>query len=261
MFKSIFNVFGRDESKPQGSKGKALSISPSTSSNSYDAVGFADITDGLIFSPTFMLSTPSKILRSDGLCVETKDQIPEFLKDQPHGGWMPKLKPKFDLFGDDGKVGASDAYGAKRKDYISYVCTIRDIYTGDGSIFDRMNMIDDYRDKHPKLLYVEAKLLNYYGYSGSLADMLMNVIGCSYDDLVMLRFQDENYLKPIFEINVRIEKSLIIEGYKTAEKVISLTKEQLIELGGVGSKSADKIIAQTQKIKNIVQSLRREGQA
>jgi DNA-directed RNA polymerase alpha subunit len=47
---------------------------------------------------------------------------------------------------------------------------------------------------------------------------------------------------------------LLNSGYKRAEDVVLLTKEQLLALDGVGSKSADKILEKIEVVKSIVNS-------
>ena len=231
---------------------KMTTIKISELSNSYVATGFGEMCNRLEFFPTFHFTAPSEILRSNGMRVKEEAQIPDFLKGRQHGIWLPKIKAEYDLgFGRNNDVGASDAYGADRDDYISYVCSIKDIYLADGEIFDRVKKIEDFRAQNPELLYVEEKLLNCYSLYGSIIDVLMFVIESSYQDIVLYRFDDKNYLQKIFDINTRVEKSLISKGYETAKDVVSLTREQLITFDGIGRKSAEKIVEKIDEIKKI----------
>lgn len=250
MFRKILNFFNSNRSQ-SGCETQDLTVKPSESSNSYSASGFGDVVEGLQFSPTFLFRTPCEILRSYGMCVASEDEIPDHLKEQQHGVWLPKLKSEYSL--DDNKdVGASDACGANREDYIKFVCSIKDIYSANGSIFERAERIDDFKEKHPELQYVENKLLAYYSSENSLIDILMFNIDCSFEDLANFHYKDEGYLKQIFGVNTKVEKSLLSSGYKVAEDVICLTKEQLIELDGVGNKSANKILDKIAEVKSAV---------
>ncbi|WP_181317815.1 helix-hairpin-helix domain-containing protein [Photobacterium kishitanii] len=252
MFRKFFNLFSSNRTE-NSSETPDLTIKPSETSNSYSTSGFGDVVDGLQFSPTFHFKTPCEILRSNGMCVASEDEIPDHLKDQKHGVWLPKLKNEYSL-NDTKDVGASDAYGAKREDYIKFVCSIKDIYSSSGSIFDRVERINAFKDKHPELQYVESKLLASYSSYSSLIDILMFNIDFLFEDLANFHYKDEGYLKKIFGVNTRVEKSLLSSGYKVAEDVIYLTKEQLMELDGVGNKSADKILEKILEVKVAVNS-------
>ncbi|MGR5130596.1 helix-hairpin-helix domain-containing protein [Photobacterium swingsii] len=250
MLRKILNLFSRNRSE-NSSEIQDLTIKPSETSNSYSASGFGDVVDGLQFSPTFLLRTPCEILRANGLCVANEAEIPAYLREQQHGIWLPKLKSEHSLC-DMSDVGASDAYGANREDYVKFVCSIKDIYSSSGSIFERVARIDTFKDKYPELKYIESKLLSYYDSYDSIIDILMFNIYFSFEDLVNLHYKDEGYLKQIFGINTRIEKSLLSSGYMVAEDVICLTKVQLMELDGVGNKSADKILEKIAEVKSSV---------
>ena len=226
-------------------------IKPSEFSNSYVVTGFEKILDGLVFFPTFHFTTPSEILRSYGMLVKEEAQIPDFLKGRQHGIWLPKIKAEYDLGFGRNDVGASDASGAKPDDYISYVCSIKDIYLADGEIFDRVMKIEEFRVQSPELLYVEEKILKAYRYN-SIVDVLMFVIGSSFQDVILYRFDDKNYLRKIFDISTRVEKSLISKGYETAKDVVRLSKEELITLDGIGRKRSDKIVEQIVEIENLM---------
>lgn len=253
MLRKILSLFSHNRSE-NCSETRNLTIKPSETSNSYSASGFEDVVDGLQFSPTFLFRTPCEILRANGMCVASEEEIPDYLKEQQHGVWLPKLKSKCFLDDKNDYVGASDAYGANRKDYIKFVCTIKDIYSEGGSIFERVKRIDTFKDNHPELQYIENKLLAYYNSYNSIIDILMFKINLSFEDLARFHYKDEGYLKQIFGVNARVEKSLLMSGYKVAEDVISLTKEQLMKLDGVGNKSADKILQKIAKVKLAVSS-------
>ena len=169
-----------------------------------------------------------------------------------HFYWEPRAK----FSGQDEKndVGASDAYGVSRDDYINFVCGLKDIYCKSGTIFERVEQIDNFKEKHPELQYVENKLLNYYKTYDSIIDVLMFNIQFSFEDLANFHYRDEGYLKQIFGINTRVEKSLLSSGYRIAEDVICLKKEQLMEFDGVGSKSAGKILNKIKDVKSSVSS-------
>lgn len=252
MFRKFLNLFGSNRSSTSN-ESQDLAIKPSETSNSYNASGFDDIVEGLQFSPNFLLRTPCEILKANGMYVETEENIPDFLKDQQHGVWLPKVNSKYSL-DDNNDVGASDAYGADRDDYIKFVCEIKDIYSESVTIFERVKLIDNFKKKHPELKYVEDKLLQYYSNYGSIVDILMFNINFSFEDIANFHYRDEGYLKQIFDINTRVEKSLVTSGYKIAEDVILLTKEQLMALNGVGSKSADKILDKVELVKSTVNS-------
>jgi len=229
-----------------------LSIKPSKTTNSYTASGFDDVIDGLEFFPTFHFDTPCEVLRAYGMRVDTEEQIPDFLKSQVEGVWIPKVKNECRLDGFDNEdVGASDAFGVRRDDYIAYVCSIKDIYSSGRNIFERVDLINKYREEHKDLLYVEDKLLNSYR-RNSIIDVLMFITDFSFKDLVCLRFRDNGYLKPILGVNTRIEKSLISAGFQTVENIVNASKEQLVKLDGVGSKSADKILDKIAEVKAVV---------
>ncbi|TFH89377.1 helix-hairpin-helix domain-containing protein [Vibrio ouci] len=252
MFRKILSLFGRSRSQVC-SENQDLAIKPNETSNSYSASGFGDVVDGLQFSPTFLIRTPCEILRANGMCIASEEEIPDYLKEQQHGIWLPKLKNEYSL-DDNNDVGASDAYGASREDYITFVCGIKDIYSEHGSIFERVERIDTFKGKHPELLYIENKLLAYYNGYDSIIDILMFNVGFSFEDLANFHYRDEGYLKQILGVNTRVEKSLLSSGYKVAEDVIYLTKEQLMELDGVGNKSADKILEKIAEVRSAVSS-------
>lgn len=250
MFRKILSLFDGNRSS-SNNETQELSIKPSEASNSYSAPGFEDITEGLQFSPTFLFRTPSEILKANGMCVDAEENIPEFLKDQQHGVWLPKVNSKY-LFDDSNDVGASDAYGADRDDYIKFVSEIKDLYSLSANIFERVKLIDDFKKENQQLKYIEDKLLQYYSNYVSIIDIIMLDVSYSFEDVVIFHYRDEGYLKQIFDINARIEKSLIASGYKTAEDVILLTKKQLVDLDGVGSKSADNILEKSELVKSVV---------
>jgi hypothetical protein len=250
MFRRFLSLFSSNRSATNNET-QELSIKPSETSNSYSASGFEDITEGLQFSPTFLFRTPSEILKASGMCVDTEKNIPDFLKDQQHGVWLPKVNSKYSL-DDNNDVGASDAYGADRDDYIKFVSEIKELYSVNATIFERVKLIDNFKKEHPELKYIEDKLLQYYSNYVSIIDILMLNINYSFEDIANFHYRDEGYLKQIFDINTRIEKSLIASGYKTAEDVILLTKKQLVDLDGVGSKSADKILDKGELVKSTV---------
>ncbi len=252
MFRKILSLFSSNRSE-NSSETQGLTIKPSETSNSYSASGFEDIVDGLQFSPTFLFNTPSEILKANGMCIESAEEIPDYLKDQQHGIWLPKVKSKYAL-DDNYDVGASDAYGAKRDDYIKFVCSVKDIYCVSESIFVRAERIDRFKVKHPELKYIENKLLKYYDSYDSIIDILIFNVNFSFEDLVNFHYKDEGYLRQIFGINTRVEKSLLSSGYKVAEDVICLTKAQLMELDGVGNKSADKILEKIVEVKSSISS-------
>lgn len=250
MFRKFLSLFGTKHSSVI-SETQELSIKPSGTGNSYSASGFEDICEGLEFSPTFLFRTPSEVLKANGMSVEAEEDIPDFLKDQKHGFWFPKVNSKYSL-DDNNDVGASDAYGANRDDYIEFVCGIKDLYSQNTTIFERIKLIDNFKKEHPELKYIEDKLLQYHSNYVSIIDILMLKINYSFEDIVNFHYRDESYLKQIFDINTRVEKSLIASGYKTAEGVIPLTKKQLVDLDGIGSKSADKILDKAELIKSMV---------
>ena len=250
MFRKLLNYLDRKTSN-NTNKTQDLVIKPSKKTNSYNASSFEDIIEGFQFSPTFLFRTPSETLRANGIHVKHEEDIPDFLKEQRHGVWLPKVSEKYTL-SDNTKVGASDAHGADRDDYIKFVCSIKDIYYSDSSIFERASRIDNFIEKHPELRYIEEKLLKYYGSYDSVIDILMFHIDFSLKDITVFYFKSEGYLKQIFEINSRIEKALLNSDYKVAEDVIYLTKKQLIELDGVGNKSAEKILKRIEEVKHFV---------
>jgi hypothetical protein len=252
MFTKFLKLFGSNRSLAS-KETQELAIKPNESSNSYSVSGFDDVVEGLQFSPTFQLRTPIKILKATGMCVESEEQIPDFLKEQQHGVWLSKVNSKYSL-DDNNDVGASDAYGSDRDDYIKYVCEIKEIYSSSDTIFERAKQIDTFKKEHPELKYVEDKLLQYYNNFDSIIDVLMLNIDFSFEDISNFHYRDEGYLKQIFDINTRVEKSLLNSGYKRAEDVVLLTKEQLLALDGVGSKSADKILEKIEVVKSIVNS-------
>ncbi|HIF9187314.1 hypothetical protein EQ875_02234 [Photobacterium damselae subsp. damselae] len=251
ILKSIFSLFSGSKSTEKN-KASDLSIKPSKDNNTYVASGFNDVVDGLQFSPTFLLRTPCEILKSNGMHVIDDTQIPKHLKDQKYGVWIPKLKRK--SFTGSDVVGASDAYGVTQDDYISYVCAVKDIYCRQGHILDRTSLLEQYRSDNKELLYVEKKLLEYYDNHNSIIDLLMFKIHYSFEDLVILRYRDKGYIKRIFDVNARVEESLINAGYETAEIIVNLSKDNLVKLDGIGSKSADKILATSEKIVTLIHS-------
>lgn len=250
MFRKFLSLFGSNRASTNNET-QELSIKPSETSNSCSASGFEDITEGLQFSPTFLFRTPSEILKANGMCVDKEENIPDFLKEQQHGIWLPKVNSKYSL-DDSNDVGASDAYGADRDDYIKFASEIKDIFSEKSNIFERVKLIDNFKKEHPELKYIEDKLLKYYSSYNSIIDILMFNINYSFEDVANFHYRDEGYLKQIFDINTRIEKSLITSGSKTAEDVILLTKKQLVELDGVGSKSADKILDKGELVKSSI---------
>jgi len=250
LLREIIKLFSSSNSSNSNDT-QELSIKPSDSGNSYTTSGFEDVTDGLEFYPTFQLSTPCKVLRACGTRVQAKKQIPDYLRSQQEGVWVPKVKSEYSLDLDDKEVGASDAYGTKREDYIEYVCSIKDIYSGDGSVLERVNLINKYREEHPDLLYVESKLLKTYRRS-SIIDILILTIDFSFKDLAQLHFSDRGYLKEMLSINTRVEKSLLGANLETIESMVNISKEELIKLDGIGSKSADKILDKIKEIKILI---------
>lgn len=226
-------------------------IKPSTTSNSYTATGFDGVVDGIKFSPTFLLITPCEVLRADGMILKNEKEIPDFLKDPSQGVWLPRLKRE-SSFNGSRDVGASDAYGANRIDYIAYVCSVKDIYASRGNIFERVKLIDQFKKENPNLLYVEEKLLKHYENYTSIIDILMLRIYFSFEDLVLFHYQDKGYLNQMLEVNARIEQSLIDSGYETVEDIASLSKDQLVKLNGVGNKSAEKILDKINEINMLI---------
>ncbi|KDN27544.1 hypothetical protein VFDL14_19920 [Vibrio fortis] len=250
MFRKILSLFGSSRSQAHN-ESQDLTIKSNETTNSYSSSGFGDVVDGLQFSPTFQIRTPCKILRANGMHVANEAQIPDYLREQQHGIWLPKVKQKYSL-DDDNDVGASDASGSNRDDYITFVCSIKDIYSENISIFERVKLIDTFKADHPELLYVEDKLLAYYNNYDSIIDILMFNVDFSFEDLANFHYRDEGYLRPILGINSRVEKSLISLGYKVVEDVTHLTKDQLMELDGVGNKSAEKILEKIAEVKSAI---------
>lgn len=76
-------------------------------------------------------------------------------------------------------------------------------------------------------------------------------VNFSFEDLVRLHFSDSGYLKQILGVSLRVEESLINAGFETVKDIISVSKEQLIKLNGIGSKSATKILAKIEEVKAI----------
>ncbi|WP_194164782.1 helix-hairpin-helix domain-containing protein [Photobacterium carnosum] len=226
-----------------------LSIKSSEVNNSYVDSGFDDVIDGLQFSPTFLLRTPCDILKSNGMHVKNVKQIPEYLKDQQFGVWLPKLNGK-NSFGCR-EVGASDAYGVTQNDYIAYVCSVKAIYSGQGDILERASLLEQYRFENKDLLHVERKLLNYYEDYHSIIDLLIFKVDYSFEDLVILHYRDKGYLKHVLGINSRVSEALIGAGYETVEDIINISKIELIKLDGIGSKGADKILSIIEKIRHL----------
>ncbi|SQH75530.1 protein of unknown function [Shewanella benthica] len=209
----------------------------------------SDIVEGIMFSPVFLIGTPVEALKADGLVVKNKSDIPGHLLDMSSGTWLPKVNDKYRLGGAD-LVGASDAYGAKRVEYIEYVCGIKGLFNSNINILEKAELIEGFTVKHPHLKYIQSALMKYYDNCPSIMEVLIWKVGCDRADVFIFRRHQEGFLRTLDGVNVKVEAALIKEGVLTYEGMVSVNYQQILALEGVGKKTAEKIMVEVALLKD-----------
>ncbi len=218
--------------------------------NHYHELSQSDICDGMVFQPTLKLSTPLWILKKFGE-VHKGTSIPPNYGDMRYGVWNPKLNSDFAIFDeifDKGATSASDAGPIDPKKYIQYAIGLLEIFESDKSIHEKMKLATCYAKNNDDHQYIEQKICWFYN-EKDICEVMFRFI--SFDEKVAYARNKKGYLKLVDGVTKSIASELEKVGVFTIDQLIKLSENELLEIKGIGKKTASKICSALQKLNSI----------